>query len=248
MTRSEVGEVAAMLACLRRSLRAGGWTAKRLASHFGSSEASVKRWLAGRALTLTRLEQLAALAGLSLAELAEAAARPPRGLAQELTLAQENALSEDSVLSFLFMVIVGGEDWKDFARDFDLPERLIATELARLEKLALIDRLPGGRVRATVDRNALWRKSPLRERFESQMKPQFVAMDFSALDAVYASEVVKLSDEGAARLAEAIERHRRELHRLTEADRRSSLLPRRWHAVLYAARPLDARGLKDELR
>lgn len=241
-------ESAAMLAALRRALRAGGWTARRLAARFGVSEASVKRWLAGRGLTVLRLEALAALADLSLAELAEATRRPLRELAQELTLAQENALSEDSVLSFLFMVIVGGEPWEDFARDFGLPERAIEAALLRLEKLALIDRLPGGRTRATVDRNVLWRKAPLRERFESQMKPQFMAMDFADLDAVYASEVVKLSDEGAARLAEAIERHRRELHRLVEDDRRTCLLPRRWHAVLFAARPLDGRGLKEELR
>lgn len=237
-----------LLGALRRELRAGGWTAKRIAAHFSASEASVKRWLAGRGLTLTRFEDLAELAGLSLAELADLAPHSQRGLAQELTLAQEQALSEDSLLSLLFMVIVGGEEWEDFARDFGVPEGAIEPALARLEKLALIDRLPGGRTRALLDRNALWRKSPLRERFEMQMKPQFVSMDFAALDAVYASEVVKLSDAGAARLAEAIERHRREVHRLAEEDRRTALLPRRWHAVLYAARPLDGAGLRDELR
>src|SRR5688572_7576969 len=143
MAEQREPESAAMLAALRRALRAGGWTARRLAARFGASEASVKRWLAGRGLTVVRFEALAALADLSLAELAETARRPPRELAQELTLAQEHALSEDSVLSFLFMVIVGGEPWEDFARDFDLPERLIDAALARLEKLALIDRLSG---------------------------------------------------------------------------------------------------------
>ena len=248
MGRGEESESAAMLAALRRALRAAGWTAKRIAAQFSASEASAKRWLAGRGLTLARLDQLAALAGLTLGELAEAAGHPARGLAQELTLAQEQALSEDSVLSLLFMVIVGGEPWEDFARDFDISGQAIEAALARLEKLALIDRLPGGRVRALLDRTALWRKAPLRERFETQMKRQFLEMDFADLSAVYASEVVKLSDAGAARLAEAIERHRRELHRLAEEDRRTSVLPRRWHAVLFAARPLDGRGLREDLQ
>ena len=238
----------AMLTALRRALKGAGWTARRLAERLETSDASVKRWLAGRGLTLSRLEQLADLAGLELADLTTAAVRPQRDLAQELTLAQEQALSEDSMLSFLFMVIVGGEPWQDFARDFDVSERTIEAALARLEKLALIDRLPGGRARALLDRNALWRKSPLRERFETQMKSQFLEMDFADLSAVYASEVVKLSDAGAARLAEAIERHRRELHRLAEEDRRTSVLPRRWHAVLFAARPLDERGLREDLQ
>lgn len=248
MANSHALESAAMLAALRRTLRAGGWTARRLAEHFAASEASAKRWLAGRGLTLARFEALSALAGMTVAELAEASAQPRRELAQELTLAQEQALSEDSVLSLLFMVIVGGEPWQDFARDFDVPETTIEAALVRLEKLALIDCLPGRRVRALLDRTALWRKSPLRERFETQMKRQFLDMDFAALDAVYASEVVKLSDEGAARLAEAIERHRRELHRLAEEDRRNALLPRRWHAILFAARPLDGRGLREDFQ
>ncbi|MXO74337.1 hypothetical protein GRI40_03745 [Altererythrobacter aerius] len=248
MTERADSKENSLLAALRRELRAGGWTAKRIAAHFSASEASAKRWLAGRGLTLARFADLAALTGLSLAELAEAPHQPARALAQELTLAQEQALSEDSLLSFLFMVIVGGEGWEDFARDFGVPENAIEPALARLEKLALIDRLPGGRARALLDRNALWRKSPLRERFETQMKPQFVGMDFAALDAVYASEVVKLSDMGAARVAEAIERHRRELHGIAEEDRRTAVLPRRWHAVLYAARRLDGAGLREELR
>lgn len=248
MSSDTGGASAAMLIALRRALRAGGWTGKRLAAHFGASEASVKRWLAGRALTVARLEDLAALAGLTLPDLIATAAQSPRDVTQELTLAQESALAGDSLLSFLFLTIVGGEAWHEVARDFDIPERTIEALLARLAKLALIDRLPGGRVRALVDRNVLWRKSPLRERFESQMKPQFMTMDFAATDAVYASEVVKLSDEGAAKLAEAVERHRRELHRLVEADRRSSLLPRRWHAVLFAVRPLDGARLREEMQ
>lgn len=238
---------AEMLRALRLGLRAGGWTAKRIGAHFGTSEASVKRWLAGKGVSLSRLGQLALLAGMSLPELADASVRPTRILAQELTLAQENALSEDSLLSFLFMAIMSGEAWEDFAGDFGLPPSAIEAALARLEKLALIDRLSGGRVRSTVDRNVLWRKSPLRNRFETQMKPQFLEMNFGDPDAVYASEVVKLSARGAAALAELMERHRRELHRLVQTDRRESLLPRRWHAVLFAARLLDGSGLRDAL-
>lgn len=241
-------ESAALLIALRRALRSQGWTGKKIADQFGVSEATVRRWLGGRALTLARLHELADLAGLTLADLAGSTAHPPADLAQELTLAQENALAGDSLLSFLFLTLVGGEAWQDVAREFEIPEDTVESLLARLAKLALIDRLPGGRVRTLVDRNVLWRKSPLRERFESQMKPQFMAMNFAAPEAVYASEVVKLSEVGAAKLAEAIERHRRELHRLVEADRRSSLLPRRWRAVLFAVRPLDGARLKEEMQ
>ncbi|MEM8695994.1 MAG: helix-turn-helix transcriptional regulator [Pseudomonadota bacterium] len=229
----------ALVAALRDALRDAGWTGARLAKHFDISESTAKRWLAGRGLTLDRLEAMAGLVGLTLAELADSGDRESHKLAQQLTLAQENALSEDGRLSLLFITLLGGEAWEDFSSDFGLPVEIVEKLLAQLDRLALIDLLPGGGVRVKIDRSVLWRKTPLRRRFETEMKPQFMTMDFADLQAVYFSELVKLSDAGAKKLAEMIERHRRELQTLAKKDRRESLLPRRWQTVLYAARPLD---------
>ncbi len=156
------------------------WTGRRLATELGVGEASIKRWLAGQGLAFARFEQLAALAETSIAELARATEAPADHLAQELTLAQERALSEDAFLSFLFIAVLGGHGPDEIMQDFGLPARQIEAALIRLERLALIDRLPGGRTRALVDRAIIWRKSPMRRLFETQMKPQFLAMDFSA--------------------------------------------------------------------
>lgn len=240
-----------LLAALRQRLRATGWTARRLALECGVGEATIKRWLAGKGLTLDRLDALAALAGTSFAELARLAERPSAGLAQELTLAQEKALSEDGFLSFLFMVILGGYDWEEIVSDFDVAPRDMEAALLRLERLALIDRLPTGRVRPLVDRAIVWRKTPMRGQFEARMKPQFLSMDFAAPDAVYASDILKLSAQGAAMLAELIEKHRRDVQALAEQDRATSQLSKGWYGMLCAARPLDMTGLRrmdDEIK
>jgi transcriptional regulator with XRE-family HTH domain len=236
-----------LLDALRRTLRRRGLRHADLAREFGVGEASIKRWLKGDGLTLAGLENLAGLAGLTLAELAQLADRPPDTLSRELTLAQEKALSEDELLSFVFIVTLAGESWQDIIDDFGVPEAAVAAALARLDKLALIDMLPDGRVRPRVVRDIIWRKAPMRAQFEARMKPQFMAMDFAAADAVYASDVHKLSDRGAAMLAELLERHRRELAALADDDRRTSRLPRRWYAVLLAARALDTGGLRQAL-
>jgi transcriptional regulator with XRE-family HTH domain len=242
------GQQELLLAALRRHLRGEGWTTRRIADALSASEPTVKRWLAGRALTLDRLEALAGLCDLTLADLARESEAPPPHLANELTLAQEQALSEDGLLSFLFIVILGGERWQDVEQDFGIPGATIEALLERLYKLALIDRLSGGRARARVNPNIIWRKPPMRRAFELQMKRQFVDMDFAAADAVYGSTVMKLSEAGAARMAEMIERHRRELSTLAEADRAEALLPRSWYAVLTAARPMDMSGFRDLAR
>jgi transcriptional regulator with XRE-family HTH domain len=244
MAHEIAGQAGALLVALRRSLKRNALTIAVLADRLAVSEATIKRWLAGKGLTLDRLEQLTGLAGLNLAELARESARLPEHLSDELTFAQERALSDDELMAFVFIVILGGYDWHEILNDFAIPAPVMEGVLDRLAKLALIDRLSGGRVRPRIDRNIIWRKAPMRAQFEARMKAQFISMDFSQPDAVYASDIYKLSEQGAAMLAELIERHRREINALADHDRNTARLARSWYAVLTAARPLDTSGLR----
>lgn len=247
MPKSASSQSTALLDALRRQLRRRGLRISDIARECGVADASIKRWLGGRGLTIDRLEQLAGLAGMTLSELAQAGEAPPDHMSRELTLAQEKALRDDELLSFVFIVTLGGEPWQDIVSDFGVPQATVEAALAKLDKLALIDLLPGGRVRPRIVRSIIWRKAPMRAQFEARMKPQFMTMDFAAPDAIYASEIYKLSERGAAMLAELIEQHRRELQALAEEDRRTSRLQRRWYAVLSAARMLDMSGLRQTL-
>jgi transcriptional regulator with XRE-family HTH domain len=232
----------ALLTVLRRQLRQQGWTTARIAEELNVGPATAQRWLANRGLTLDKLETLAGLCGLSLADLTRMSEKPPPELRQELTPAQERALSKDVFLGFLFVALLSGEDWRGIGEDLDISPRAIEAGLQRLERLALIDRLPGGRVRPTIDRHLVWRRPHMRALFERRMKPQFMSMDFSAEDAVYATETIKLSAVGAAQLAELIEKFRREVQDLAARDRETAVLPRKWHGVLCALRPLSWTG------
>lgn len=244
MPNQNASQTTAMLTALRRNLKRNDLTIAAVAQRLEVGEATIKRWLVGKGLTLDRLGQLADLAGLSLAELAAESATLPEHLSDELTYAQERALSEDELMAFVFIVILGGYDWHEILSDFAIPHPVMEAALERLEKLALIDRLSSGRVRPRIDRNIIWRKAPMRAQFEARMKAQFLAMDFSKPEAVYASDIYKLSAQGAAMLAELIERHRREISALADQDRKTTRLARSWYTVLTAARPLDTSGLR----
>lgn len=211
----------------------------RLAAELGVGEATIKRWLAGKGLTLDRLESLAGLVGLTMGDLARESEEASGDLAHELTLAQEKALAGDIFLSFLFMALLNGANPDEIVADFAVPQRSMDAALARLERLALIDRLRGGRVRPLVDRTLVFRKLPLRSLFEQQMKPAFFELDYADPATVYFSEVLKLSRAGVAQLAELMERHRVEIHALADNDRKTALLDRHWHGVLMVTRELD---------
>ena len=233
-----------MLDHLRRLLRANGLTIHAIARRMAVSDATVKRWFQGLGLAADRLEELCHLAGVTLPELAEMASTPPRELANDLTLAQEQALTESTFLSFLFFMIMSGWPPHDLHDDFGVPTDLIDAQLGRLERLALIDRLPGGRVRRRVDRRVAWRRGPMRQHFEQHMKQQFMEIDFGDPATIYTAETAKLSVSGLARLEELLQRFRIDVQELADEDRRHSLLSRQWNMVLVAVRPMDVSRLR----
>lgn len=225
-------------------LQQAGWTARKIAAELHIGEATAKRWLAGKGLTLDRLDRLAGLVNMSLAELARDANDADVGLTKELTLAQEKALSGELFLPFLFMALLNGVQPYEIAEDFEVRPDILDAALARLERLALIDRLPGDRVRPLVDRAIILRKTPMRALFDAHMKRQFLEMDFARADAVFTSGALKLSARGAAELAEEIERHRHNALNIAERDQETALLPRKWYGMLSALRELDISTLK----
>ncbi len=206
----------------------------------------MKRWLAGKGLTIDRLERMAQLCGLVLGDLAREAEECPGDLAHELTLAQEKALSTNIFLSFLFMALLGGVSAEEVAADFNVPAAAMDAALERLERLALIDRLRSGRVRALVDRALVFRKQPLRALFEVHMKRTFFELDYSQPETVYSAETVKLSPFGAAQLAELIERHHVEVQVLAERDREAHAgeAGSGWYGMLSVMRPLDMEPMR----
>lgn len=235
----------AILGVLRRQLRQQGWTLARLAAELSIGEATAKRWLAGKGVTLDRLDAMARLAGITLGELAREAEDAPRGLAHELTLAQEKALSANIFLSFLFMALLNGVPPEEIAEDFAIPQRSMEAALARLERLALIDRLRGGRVRVRVDRALVFRKLPLRSLFDAHMKSAFFELDYGDPETCYVSEVHKLSRAGAAQLAELMERFRLEVQALADKDRHEAVLDREWYGMLMVMRELDMTRVRE---
>lgn len=226
-----------LLVALRRALSGAGWTQARIAAELGVGTATVKRWLHGRGLSFQTLGRLCAMAQTSLAELAESS-RVAAQQADRLTLAQEEALTKDSNLSTVFFLIVNRWPPTEATEAFHIPPDQVEIHVQRLERLALIDRLPGGRLRARISPSHAWQRAPMRRHFERYLKPLFFTMDYGDPNVIFGSEMIKLSPLGVARLREQIEAFRGEMRAIEMEDRRSSSLPAEWYAVLGVARSM----------
>lgn len=233
----------AMLRELRRELRAAGYTIKSASEALGVGETTLKRWLSGKGLMLDKLEELCSLARTDMAEIMRRVDHPVRRVAH-LTLAQETTLASDELLALLFFIILGGWAPDDLPADLQLPKSEIEKRLNKLERLALIDRLPGDRIRCRIDRKVHWRRHLMGAQFDRHMKRLFAEADYSSPQVAYIGEIVRLSPVGYGRLTELIERVRIEIQAIEEEDRRTTRLSGIWYATLFAARELDFRGAR----
>lgn len=226
-----------MLSALRRALRGTGWTQARLAEELGVGSATVKRWLHGRGLSFQTLTRLCQLADTSLSELA-GDSRANSQQSDHLTLAQEEALTQDTNLSTIFFLIVNGWPPSEATEAFHIPPDIVERHVSKLERLALVDRLPGGRLRARLSPAHSWQRAPMRRHFERHLKQLFVTIDYGDPATIFGAETVKLSPLGIARVRELIEGFRSQLRAIEQEDRRTATLPAEWHSVLAVARSM----------
>ncbi|MBX3712553.1 MAG: helix-turn-helix transcriptional regulator [Lysobacter sp.] len=167
-----------LIDALKRLLRGQGMTYRELASRLKMSEAAVKRMFSLRAMSLQRLEQICDVLDIGLADLAAESARGKDSMAQ-LSEAQERALvSEPALLLALFLSL---NRWKqsDVLAQFSFTEPQWTGLLVKLDRLGIIELLPGNRARALTARNFRWRRNgPMELYFREKLLGDYFADAF----------------------------------------------------------------------
>lgn len=153
-----------LIDALKRLLRGQGLTYRELAARLKMSEAAVKRMFSLRAMSLQRLEQICDVLDVGLSELAAESVRGRESMA-ELSEAQEKALvSEPALLLALFLSL---NRWRqqDVLAQFSFTEPQWTTLLVKLDRLGIIELMPGNRARTLTSRNFRWRRGGPMERY-----------------------------------------------------------------------------------
>ncbi|MBS0213692.1 MAG: helix-turn-helix transcriptional regulator [Proteobacteria bacterium] len=168
-----------LIAALKRQLKAQGITYAALAQRIGLSEAAVKRMFSRQALSLQRLEEICGVLDLGLHELASEA-QQRRPVLAELDAQAEQALVDDpSLLLATFLALNHWTQEQVLATfRFDLPQYTLL--MARLDRMGLIELLPGNKYRVRTARNFRWRRhGPMERFFRLKLLPDFFGHDFA---------------------------------------------------------------------
>jgi transcriptional regulator with XRE-family HTH domain len=218
-----------LLDALKRVLRSRRMTYADLAQRIGLSEASVKRLFSQRTFTLARLQQVLKALDMDFFELARLA-RGTSDAPQEMTEAQEQALASEPHLMGVFYLLFN--DWQPaqvMAR-YELTEAELTRLLAKLDRLQLVDLLPGNRVKLRVSRHLRLRPGgAIRARHGQRTMADFLAVEFDRHGGHFLFEFRDVSAASFAVMRRKIDRLAAEFNELAELD--STLPPEQRQSI-----------------
>lgn len=203
---------------LKQVARMRGVTYAELARRVGLSEASVKRLFSQRTFTLQRLEQFCVALEIDFAELARLS-RGRDGEPAQMTMAQEAALAADARLLAVFYLVMNGWTADEIVARYRITPAQCVGSLAKLDRLGLVDLMPGNRVRLKLPRGARLRADgPIRRRHGKRAVEDFLAPQFDRAGGYFAFEFRELSRASFEILRRKLERLAAEFHELAELD------------------------------
>ena len=205
---------------LKQALRDRGMTYARLAQGLGVSESSVKRMFSKRKLSLERLEAICTQVGLEISDLLELA-RSSEGRMTELSEAQERALAADERLLLVGLLTLGNWSAEEMREIYKLTEAEVVKLLTQLDRLRIIDLMPGNRIKLRLARNFSWRKGgPLQQFFEGRVQKQFFESSFHGPGEMRFVVHGSLSEHSNTLLQQRMKKLAEEFDSLAEDDRR----------------------------
>jgi DNA-binding Xre family transcriptional regulator len=232
-------QTAPIFDALKRALRQRGLTYAEVAHALELSESSVKRLFARKDLTLERLERVCALMQLEVTDLLELV-RDAESHITELTEAQERELVETPKLLLVGVLVLSYWTAADIMGTFRLAEPELVKLLLRLDRMGVIELLPGNRIKLKLARNFAWRKAGAIQRFfEARMQQQFFESSFSNEGELRLVMFGGLSRRSNELIQQRLRRVAEEFDDLVQEDRRIDRRMRTGNSLVLAVRPWE---------
>lgn len=227
---------------LKTVLRARKITYADLAQRLGTSEPTVKRIFAARDGKLSRIVAICDVLGLSLDDVIAQASRTevkPLLLGDRI----EAQLADDPSAFHLFLLLRDGMTAEAVARHYDLPPRAMFDLGRRLEKIGLVEVLPGDRIRLRVEHPIRFRRDGPLHRSLMKLNMDFLREAFLGPDTDrtgFLTQSRRISEGTARHMMEELRRLNRDLSEMARQDQLT--LPDsalRSHKLSLAWAPVD---------
>jgi len=163
---------------LKKALKLHGKTYSDLAKALNLTEASVKRLFSEETFSLQRLDQACQLLDMEISDLITLMQAQNEQL-QHLTIDQEKELTADLSLLLVTVCVLNKWTMREIIEYYDLSETTCIQKLAKLDRLKIIDLLPGNRIKLLVAPNFGWRDNgPIQQFFQQKIGQEYFQTRF----------------------------------------------------------------------
>jgi len=235
-----------MMEMLRELFRQHGLRFADIAEKLGVTERTVTRWFSADSIETAILQRLCELLGIDFFTLCELAAKRRDNRPNHHTLKQEQALAASPLLTYLFVQICKGWTAQDFKDDIGIPEAVLVDHLLQLDKVGLIDLLPGNEIRLNTARDMrLIPNGPYARNLNRWLAGTFKNPNVDEPNAAWVCDFMKLTPGSRERIERKFRALMQEANDLSDDDRRANAAGREWYGLVLVVRPENIRPFSE---
>jgi len=238
----------ALIETLKKALKRNHLTYAEVGRRLDMSEANVKRMFASKRFSLDRIEQICQLMQMELTDLVHLYEESRQHISR-LTKEQEQELVGDLKLLLVAVSVRNRLGFEEILHNYALTEPELVRCLAKLDKLKIIDLLPGNRIKLIVDDDFRWiPNGPIEMFFGANMQGEFLTSGFDGELANRLFLFGLLSDSSTRQLLNKIQVLAKEFIELHRQDCHLPLEKRDPVGFMLAMRPWEAGILQPLIR
>ncbi len=238
----------ALVQTLKRTLRAARITYADIADHLAMSEANVKRLFATQSFTLQRLETICEMMNMDLGDLFSLL-ESERQRIRHLSRQQEQELVADAKLLLVAVSVRNQMNFEQIVSRYRFSEPEAIQHLAHLDRLGIIDLLPGNRMKLLIDEHFEWLPDgPIERFYQQQIQGPFLDARFNAEIELRQFEFGLLSESASRAMIRKLRDLALEFTELHRADAQLPLNQRYNMGLLIAMRPWELSVFKPLMR
>jgi len=163
---------------LKRQLKVRGMTYKSLAESLLLSESAVKHMFSTGNFSLRRLDEVCAVLEIDIGDLVSMSESQEQKI-EQLSAENESEIVDDDRLLLLTYCLINYWTFDEIIKRYDIAPATGLKYLRRLDRMKVIELLPGDRVRLLVASNFGWRKNGAIEKFfRKRVQTEFFSHDF----------------------------------------------------------------------
>ena len=234
-----MSQTRALVDTLKQELRKQRITYRQVSAALELSETSVKRLFADATFSLGRLEKVCAMLHLEIIDLVQLMQKNIE-LTAELTREQEQELVSDTRLLLVALLLMNKLDFTDILSIYDIAEPEGIRLLVRLDRMKIIELLPGNRVRLMISANFRWLPNgPIQKFFEARVQQEFLDSSFNGPGELRVFVSGMISREGNAEIMRKMQHLAKEMNELSVAAETLPLEQRFGTSLMLAVRPWE---------